>query len=187
MGMKKLVNEFRKLPTPILLSHVTSKFVFGVGLGVLLAGYLKDFGWGIILLSFIIGIPSIFYIFHLRDYLADLFSKKTGRGEPRKKGGGNGKSGINLYVGNLSREVNEQELRKAFEPFGKIASVKVIKDKSSGNSRGFGFVEMPVESEARAAITSMNNRDLKGRKLNVNVAIPKSERSGGGGKRRRHR
>lgn len=183
VGIKKFVNEFRKLPTPILLSHVTSKFVFGIGLGVLLAGYLKGLGWWIMLLSFIIAIPSAITIFHLKD----LFSKKIGRGKPREGGSSRGKSGLNLYVGNLSREVSEQELRKAFEPFGKIALVKVIRDKSSGNSRGFGFVEMPVESEARTAITSMNNRDLKGRKLNVNVAIPKNEHSRGGEQRRRRK
>ena len=182
MRIKKLINEFRKLPTPVLILHVMSKFIFGIGLGVLLAGHVKFSGWWIILLSLIIGIPSIFYMFHLKDF----FAKKTGRSEP-SKGGVKGKGGLNLYVGNLSREVNEQDLRKAFEPFGKIASVKVIKDKPSGNSRGFGFVEMPVESEARTAIASMNNRELKGRKLNVNVAIPKSERSRGGPKRRRER
>lgn len=181
MGMKKFINEFRKLPTPVLFSHVMSKFVGGVGIGVLLAGYLAGLGWWIILLSFIIAIPSVITIFHLKD----LLSKKTGRGEPRREGDGKEKPGMNLYVGNLSREVDEQELRKAFESFGKIASVKVIRDKTSGNSRGFGFVEMPVEAEARTAMTSMNNRDLKGRKLNVNVAIPKSSRPGGGKRRRR--
>lgn len=184
MGMERLVNEFRKLPTPVLFSHVISKFVFGVGLGVLIARYVEFSGWWIILLSLIIGIPSITVIFHLKD----LFSKKkTVQGEPRKDSRDKTGRSINIYIGNLSREVSEKELRKAFEPFGKIASIKVIRDKLSGNSRGFGFVEMPVEAEARTAIASMNDRELNGRKLNVNVAIPRGERSRGGGKRRRRR
>ena len=76
----------------------------------------------------------------------------------------------------------EEYKREAFEHFGKIASVKIVRDRESGNSRGFGFVMMPVEAEARVAMKSMNNRDLNGRKLNVNVAIPR-----GKGKRRKKR
>jgi RNA recognition motif-containing protein len=97
---------------------------------------------------------------------------------------------MNIYVGNLSREVIEDDLRKAFEAFGQVESVTVIKDKFSGESRGFGFVEMPAKAEAQSAITDLNGKDLKGRTLNVNEARPRSEgqrdRGGrrGGGRRR---
>ncbi|HBS47583.1 TPA: RNA-binding protein [Candidatus Dependentiae bacterium] len=94
---------------------------------------------------------------------------------------------MNIFVGNLSRRVSENELRAAFEPFGEVASAVVIKDKFSGQSRGFGFVEMPNASEAQNAINSLNGTDLLGRTLNVNEAKPKPEggsrppRSGGNG------
>ena len=92
---------------------------------------------------------------------------------------------MNIYVGNMSREVTEDDLRKAFEAFGQVASITLIKDKFSGESRGFGFVEMPGKDEAQSAITGLNGTDLKGRKLNVNEARPRSEghggRGGGGG------
>jgi RNA-binding proteins (RRM domain) len=89
---------------------------------------------------------------------------------------------MNIYVGNLSREVTEEDLRQAFEAFGQIASITVIKDKFSGESRGFGFVEMPAKAEAQSAINGLNGRELKGRTLNVNEARPRSEgRRGGGG------
>lgn len=95
---------------------------------------------------------------------------------------------MNIYVGNLSYEVTEADLRQAFEPFGAVASITVIKDNVSGQSRGFGFVEMPSTPEAQAAITGLNGQELKGRALNVNEARPRAEgRSGGGqgGRRRR--
>ena len=95
---------------------------------------------------------------------------------------------MNIYVGNLSRDVTEEDLRQAFEGFGQIASVNIIKDKFSGQSRGFGFVEMPGRAEAQAAITGLNGKELKGRALNVNEARPQAERrqgGGGGGDRRR--
>jgi RNA recognition motif-containing protein len=88
---------------------------------------------------------------------------------------------MNIYVGNLSPDVTEDDLRQAFAPFGQVESANVIKDKFSGESRGFGFVEMPSRTEAQAAITEMNGKDLKGRTLNVNEARPKTERRGGGG------
>jgi len=88
---------------------------------------------------------------------------------------------MNIYVGNLSPDVTEDDLRQAFAPFGQVESANVIKDKFSGESRGFGFVEMPSRTEAQAAITEMNGKDLKGRTLNVNEARPKVERRGGGG------
>lgn len=88
---------------------------------------------------------------------------------------------MNIYVGNLSRDVNEQDLQAAFENFGQVASATIIKDKFTGESRGFGFVEMPNAEEAETAINEMNGKDLKGRTLTVNQARPKPE----GGDRRR--
>ena len=91
---------------------------------------------------------------------------------------------MNIYVGNLAREVTEDDLREAFEVFGQVSTATVIKDKFSGESRGFGFVEMPSKNEAQTAITEMNEKDLKGRTINVNEARPKTDRGGGGGGRR---
>jgi RNA recognition motif-containing protein len=91
---------------------------------------------------------------------------------------------MNIYVGNLAREVTEDELREAFEAFGQVSTVTVIKDKFSGESRGFGFVEMPSKNEAQTAINEMNEKDLKGRNINVNEARPRTDRGGGGGRRR---
>jgi RNA recognition motif-containing protein len=90
---------------------------------------------------------------------------------------------MNIYVGNLSPDVTSDDLRQAFETYGQVASANVITDKFSGESRGFGFVEMPSKDEATAAITGMNGQDLKGRAINVNEARPRVERprSGGGG------
>ncbi len=90
---------------------------------------------------------------------------------------------MNIYVGNLSLEATEEELQKAFEAFGQVASVNIIKDRYSGHSRGFGFVEMPTKAEAQAAITGLNGKELKGRTLSVNEARPRSEESGSGGGR----
>ena len=90
---------------------------------------------------------------------------------------------MNIYVGNLSFETTEDDLRQAFEAFGQVTSVAIIKDKFSGESRGFGFVEMPTKAEAQAAIDGLNGKDLKGRSLNVNEARPRSEGRRGGGKR----
>ncbi len=87
---------------------------------------------------------------------------------------------MNIYVGNLSREISEEDLREAFEAFGKVASVTVIKDKFSGESRGFGFVEMPAKAEAQSAITGLKDKELKGRTLKVNEARPRSESPSGG-------
>ncbi len=90
---------------------------------------------------------------------------------------------MNIYVGNLSYSVTEDDLRQAFEAFGQVASVSIIKDKYSNQSKGFGFVEMPGKEEAQAAINEMNGKDLKGRALNVNEARPRTggDRRGGGG------
>ena len=89
---------------------------------------------------------------------------------------------MNIYVGNLSHSVTDDDLRQAFEGFGQIESASVIKDRFSGESRGFGFVEMPSRTEAEAAIEGMNGKDLMGRAVNVNEARPKTQgRRGGGG------
>jgi RNA recognition motif-containing protein len=90
---------------------------------------------------------------------------------------------MNIYVGNLSLEVTEEDLREAFKAFGQVTSVNIIKDRYSGRSRGFGFVEMPVKTEGQAAISGLNGKDLKGQALNVNEARPRSE-GGRGGERR---
>ncbi len=95
---------------------------------------------------------------------------------------------MNIYVGNLSHEATEDDLRQAFETFGQVASVKIITDKYSGESRGFGFVEMPNKTEGESAISGLKDKDLKGRRLNVNEARPRPEgrrrggRQGGGGR-----
>ena len=88
---------------------------------------------------------------------------------------------MNIFVGNLSRDVTEEDLRGAFGEYGQVEKVNILKDKFSGGPRGFGFVEMPSKAEAEAAITGLNRADLKGRALTVNEARPKTERSGGGG------
>jgi RNA recognition motif-containing protein len=88
---------------------------------------------------------------------------------------------MNIYVGNLSRETEESDLRQAFEGFGQVSSVSIIKDKFSGEPRGFGFVEMANKEEAMAAIAGLNGNELHGRTLNVNEARPRTERGGGGG------
>jgi RNA recognition motif-containing protein len=88
---------------------------------------------------------------------------------------------VNIYVGNLSRETTEDELRQAFEAHGQVTSVNIIKDRYSGESRGFGFVEMSTKSEAEAAISGLNGTSLGERTLSVNEARPRSE--GGGGRR----
>jgi cold-inducible RNA-binding protein len=88
---------------------------------------------------------------------------------------------VNIYVGNLARTTVEEELRQAFEGFGSVSKVSIIKDNYSGDSRGFGFVEMPNDTEAQAAISGLNGRELNGRELNVNQARPRENRGGGGG------
>ena len=87
---------------------------------------------------------------------------------------------MKIYVGNLSSEVTEEELRQEFEAFGEVTSVDIITDKYSGRPRGFGFVEMASVSEGQAAITGLNGKTLKERTLNVNAARPRSDDRGGG-------
>ncbi len=89
---------------------------------------------------------------------------------------------MNIYVGNLAREATEEDLRKAFEAFGQVTSVKIITDKFTGDSKGFGFVEMASSSEAQSAISGLDGKDLKGRAIRVNEARPRrDDRRGGGG------
>ena len=88
---------------------------------------------------------------------------------------------MNIYVGNLARELTQEDLEEAFKAFGQVTSVTIIKDKFSGEPRGFGFIEMPGKAEAQAAIAGMNGKELKGRVLNVNEAQPRTDRGGGGG------
>ena len=88
---------------------------------------------------------------------------------------------MNIYVGNLPRQATEDEVREAFQAFGQVASVAVIKDRETRASRGFGFVEMPSREEAQAAIAGLNGTELMGSALSVNEARPRPE--GGGGRR----
>lgn len=88
---------------------------------------------------------------------------------------------MNIYVGNLARDVGEEDLKQAFEGFGEVTTVTIVKDKYSGEPRGFGFVEMPKKEEATAAISGLNEKDIKGRAIVVNEARPREERRGGGG------
>jgi len=82
---------------------------------------------------------------------------------------------MNIYVGNLAREVTEDELREAFEAFGEVTSAKIITDRISGESRGFGFVEMPTDAEAQEAMSGMDGKELKGRPIKANKARPRSD------------
>ncbi len=88
---------------------------------------------------------------------------------------------MNIYVGNLSFDATEEDLRSAFEAFGKVDAANIIKDRDSGRPKGFGFVEMPSAEEARKAIEAMNGKEFKGRAMNVNEARPKPEGGRGGG------
>ena len=100
---------------------------------------------------------------------------------------------MKIFIGNLSYNVTEGDLRQAFEAFGQVASATVINDKQSGRSKGFGFVEMPVQAEAQSAIEVLNGKALKGRTITVNEARPHADdrrgrdRGGGGGGDRRGR
>lgn len=100
----------------------------------------------------------------------------------------------NIFVGNLSFGTTEEALRSAFEPYGSVDNVSIIRDRETGQPRGFGFVEMGNDAEANSAINALNGTALDGRPLNVNEARPKNDRggfgsrgSGGGGQRRNNR
>ena len=83
---------------------------------------------------------------------------------------------MNIYVGNLAYAVTDQDLQEAFSAFGTVDKASVINDRESGRSKGFGFVEMPVDEEARLAIDSLNGKDIKGRCVNINEARPRPDR-----------
>ncbi len=83
---------------------------------------------------------------------------------------------MNIYVGNLSYEANEADLRELFEQHGEVSNANIIQDKFSGKSKGFGFVEMPNDDEANTAIEKLNEYSLKGRNIKVNQARPREER-----------
>jgi RNA recognition motif-containing protein len=83
---------------------------------------------------------------------------------------------MNIYVGNLLHATKEDELRQAFEAFGQVTSAKIITDKCTGDSRGFGFVEMPNHQEAHSALSGLDNKDFKGHSLKVKEARPRPER-----------
>lgn len=100
---------------------------------------------------------------------------------------------MRIYVGNLSYDITEEELRQEFEAFGEVESVNIITDRYSGRPRGFGFVEMPTVAEGQAAIAALNGKSLKERTLNVNTARPRSDNRGSrrgdesfGGRERRY-
>ena len=86
---------------------------------------------------------------------------------------------MNIYAGNLSRELTEQELREAFQAFGQVTSVKIIRDRYTNISKGFGFVEMPVQSEAQAALAGLDGKQLRGRSISVSEALPRKQRQPG--------
>lgn len=94
---------------------------------------------------------------------------------------------MNIFVGNLNYTTTEESIRGLFTPHGEVDSVNIITDRDTGRSRGFGFVEMPNDDEARAAIDALDGADLDGRTIKVNEARPRDDRRGGEGGRRRRR
>jgi RNA recognition motif-containing protein len=90
---------------------------------------------------------------------------------------------MKIYAGKLSLKVNEDDLKQAFEAYGKVEEVKIIKDKYTGESRGFAFIEMPTKAEALAAISGLNGKELKGDTIVVNEARPRPEGQNRGGRR----
>lgn len=89
---------------------------------------------------------------------------------------------MNIYVGNIPYEATEEQLQEAFSSYGEISSVRILKDKETGASRGFGFVEMPNDDEANAAIEALNDNDFQGNNLKVQESKPKPRRDGGRGR-----
>jgi len=89
---------------------------------------------------------------------------------------------MNIYVGNLLFDVTESDLKALFEPFGQVTEIRLVMDKFSGKSKGFGFIEMPSKEEAEKAIEGLNGKDMKGRAMTVNEAKPKTDRGGSGGR-----
>jgi len=93
---------------------------------------------------------------------------------------------MNIYVGNLSFDTRDEELQKAFSAYGEVESARVVSDRETGRSRGFGFVEMPNKTEGLAAISALNGTDLGGRAITVNEARPRENRPPRGGGRPRY-
>ncbi len=90
---------------------------------------------------------------------------------------------MNIYVSNLSFNTSDTELNELFSTFGQVSSAKVITDRETGRSRGFGFVEMPSDEEGKDAMLGLNNKEVEGRAMSVSVAKEKTERSNSGGNR----
>ena len=88
---------------------------------------------------------------------------------------------MNIYVGNIAFDASEDEVRGLFASYGEVTNVNLLKDKFTGQPRGFGFVDMALDAEAQKAIHELNGRELRGRKLTVNQARPREERAPGGG------
>jgi cold-inducible RNA-binding protein len=88
---------------------------------------------------------------------------------------------MNIYVGNIAFDASEDEVRALFASYGEVTNVNLLKDKFTGQPRGFGFVDMAVDADAQKAIHELNGRELRGRKLTVNQARPREERAPGGG------
>jgi len=88
---------------------------------------------------------------------------------------------VNIYVGNLSYSSTEESVRQHFAQYGEVSAVRIIQDRETGRSRGFGFVEMPNDEEAKAAISALDGKDIDGRPVKLNEAQPRPERRGGGG------
>jgi RNA recognition motif-containing protein len=88
---------------------------------------------------------------------------------------------MNIYVGNLSWTMTEEDLRSLFEQYGTVSSVKIVKDRETGRSRGFGFVDMPDDNEGQAALTNLYDSEVMGRKIIVNESQTKPNAGGGGG------
>jgi RNA recognition motif-containing protein len=88
---------------------------------------------------------------------------------------------MNIYVSNLSFNTNDADLNELFAQFGEVSSAKVIMDRESGRSRGFGFVEMPTDAEGKEAMASLNNKEVEGRAMSVSMAKPREDRNSGSG------
>jgi len=88
-----------------------------------------------------------------------------------------------IYVGNLSYDATDETIKQAFESFGQVISARIVKDKYTGESRGFGFVEMPEQAQAQAAIKGLNGKELLGKQMSVNEARPRADRGRSGGQR----
>lgn len=93
---------------------------------------------------------------------------------------------MNIYVSNLSYSTTTESLQELFAEYGEVSSANIIKDRDSGRSRGFGFVEMPDDANAQKAIDELNNTEFEGKTITVNIARPKTERSSGGYNRRQY-